>query len=71
MRQKYTVHVPFRQYEVFEVEADDASDAIKITRESPEKCTSINTAECAEYDWGSAVVRDAGGACYDSFGKKF
>lgn len=71
MRQKYTVHVPFRQYEVFEVEAYDASDAINITRESPEKCTSINTAECVEYDWDSAVVRDAKGVRYDSFGKKF
>ena len=67
----FTIHVPFRRYEVFEVGAEGAADAIKIARRSPEKCMSINTAECVEYDWDSAVVRDARGVCYDNFGKKF
>jgi len=66
----FTIHVPFRQYEVFEVGADKAADAIEIARRSPDKCTSITTAECAEYDWDSAIVQDVNGEQYDSFGKK-
>lgn len=65
---EFIIHVPFKQYDEYKVDADSVAEAVEIARGDPAKRTDINVDCEIEYDWDSAIVINEDEVVFDCVG---